>query len=224
MNPKCLLIKTVFFVFLPQFFQLFFLFFMVLRSQAWCVPEVSEKVVKFQLPTQKICTSELKVHVSDSGIVWPRCDITRSTLDFWFFLKVFPVNVTCPLTSDLTLHLLPLHRPSSYHRLRARPFPGEEVPEVGGRWGFALLLRRLSHPDAALGRPGQTGAAAAGAASASAQGEAQRRAQRAPALLGVLGVLTVEPGEGGGLGQAEQVVVGVELTHVADGFTRRHVT
>lgn len=204
----------------PTFFSLLHgvAFTGVMRSRS------VRKSGKFQLPTQKICTSELKVHVSDSGIVWPRCDITRSTLDFWFFLKVFPVNVTCPLTSDLTLHLLPLHRPSSYHRLRARPFPGEEVPEVGGRWGFALLLRRLSHPDAALGRPGQTGAAAAGAASASAQGEAQCRAQRAPALLGVLGVLTVEPGEGGGLGQAEQVVVGVELTHVADGFTRRHVT
>ena len=134
------------------------------------------------------------------------------------------MNVTCSLTSDLTLHLPPLHRPSSYHRLRARPFPGEEVPEVGGRWRFALLLRRLFHPDAALGRPGQAGAAAAGAASASAQGEAQRRAQRAPAFLGVLRVLTVEPGEGGGLGQAEQVVVGVELSHVADGFTWRDVT
>lgn len=31
-------------------------------------------------------------------------------------------------------------------------------------------------------------------------------------------------GGGGGLGEAEQVVMGVELTHVADGFTWRDVT
>lgn len=36
-------------------------------------------------------------------------------------------------------------------------------------------------------------------------------------------VLTVESG-GGWLGQAEQVVVGVELTHVADGLSWRDVT
>ncbi|KAA8582702.1 hypothetical protein FQN60_006373 [Etheostoma spectabile] len=70
--------------------------------------------------------------------------------------------------------------------------------------------------DAALRRRAQAGAAAAAKA---AQVEAERRAQRGPAVLGVL-VLTRESGDGrqGGLGQAEQVVVGVELTHVADGF------
>lgn len=111
---------------------------------------------------------------------------------------------------------------SSYHRLRARPFPGEEVPEIRGRWRFALLLRRLSHPDAALRGAAQAGAAATAAA---AQGEAQRGANRAPAVVGVV-VLTVESGGGrrGRLGQAEQVVVGVELTHEVDGFTWRDVT
>lgn len=114
--------------------------------------------------------------------------------------------------------------PLSYHRLRARPFPGEEVPEVGSRWRFALLLRRLSHPDAALRGAAQTAAAAASASNtatataAAAQGEAQRWAQRASAFLGVRG------GRRGGLGQAEQVVVGVELTHVADWFTWRDLT
>lgn len=137
------------------------------------------------------------------------------------------VNVTGDSDLWQQKHSFPSHSSSSssYHRLRAGPFPGEEVPEVGGRWRFALLLRRLSHPDAALRRPAQTGAAAAADAAADPQGEAQRGAQRAPAVLGVV-VLTVVSGGGGrgGLGQAEQVVVGVELTHVADGFTWRGLT
>lgn len=80
--------------------------------------------------------------------------------------------------------------PSSYHRLWARTFPGEEVPEISGRRRLALLLRRLPHPDAVLGRAAQT----------RAQREAQRGAQtRASTVLGIR-VLSVEPG-GGGRGQ-----------------------
>lgn len=103
-------------------------------------------------------------------------------------------------------------RSSSYHCLWAWPFPCEEVPEVSSRWRFALLLWRLPHPDAALSRPRQAGAAAAGT-----QGEAQRGTKRAsPSVRG--------GGGRGGLCQTEQVVVGVELTHVADGFTGRDLT
>lgn len=117
-----------------------------------------------------------------------------------------------------SLHALSPSCLSSYHGLRAGALPGEEVPEVGG---FALLLRRLSHPDAALRGAAQAGAAAASAyastASTAAQGEAEGRAQRAPPLTRGVPVLALA--SGAGLGQAEQVVVGVELTHVADGFT-----
>lgn len=119
-------------------------------------------------------------------------------------------------------------RPASYHRLRARAFPGEEVPEISSGRLFALVLWRLSHPDAAVRGAAQTGAAATACAASTAadttQGEAQRGAERAPAVV-VVGILTVESGEAGRrrLGQAEQVVVGVELTHVADGFTLRDV-
>lgn len=102
----------------------------------------------------------------------------------------------------------------SYNGLRARPFSGEEVPEVGDWGGFDLFLRRLSHPDAALGRAAQAGAAAAVA-------DAQWEAEMAPAVV-TLVVLAVVSGRR--LAQAEEVVVGVELTHVADGFSWRDVT
>lgn len=108
-----------------------------------------------------------------------------------------------------------LTRHLSYNRLRAGAFPGEKVPEVGDGRGFALLLRRLSHPDAALAGAAQAGAAAA-------VGRAQREAQVGPALVAVL-VLTVVPGRRR-VAQAQEVVVGVELTHVADGLPRRDVT
>lgn len=132
-----------------------------------------------------------------------------------------------PVISDLSHPPRLLHssssRPSSYHGLRAGPFPREEVPEIRRRRLFALLLRRLPHPDAALRGAAEAGAAAAAAAAATAQGEAQRGAQGGPALGGVR-LRTLKSGGQRGLRQAEQVVMGVELTHVADGFTRRDVT
>lgn len=48
--------------------------------------------------------------------------------------------------------------------------------------------------------------------------DAQREAELAPAVV----ALTVVSGRR--LAQAEKVVVGVELTHVADGFSTRVVT
>lgn len=92
----------------------------------------------------------------------------------------------------------------SYNCLRARSFTGEKVPEVGDWRCFALFGQRLSHPDAAVCGPTQAGAA---------------EAKLAPAVV----ILTVVSG-GRRLTQAEEVVVGVELTHVADGFSRRNVT
>lgn len=129
-----------------------------------------------------------------------------------------------PLYAPPSLSSLP--RPSSYHSLRARALSREEVPEIGR---LALLLWHLPHPDAAAATfSGATQAVAApcAAATAATQTEAQGRAQRDPAVLGV-GVLIVESGGGrggGGLGQAEQVVVGVEVTHVVDGFPRMCLT
>lgn len=113
-------------------------------------------------------------------------------------------------------------QPSSYHCLRARAFPSEEVPEIRCWRLFAVLLRRLPDPNAALRGAAEAGAAAATAA-ATAQAEAQCRAQGGPALGGV-GLRSLKSGGQRGLCQAEQVVVGVELTHVADGFSHRDVT
>lgn len=111
---------------------------------------------------------------------------------------------------------------SSYHGLRAGAFPGEEVPEISRCRLLGLLLRCLPHPDAALCGAAEAGAAAATVAAA-AQGEAQRRAQGGPPLVGVW-LRSLKSGGQRGLRQAEQVVMGVELTHVADGFPHRDVT
>lgn len=120
---------------------------------------------------------------------------------------------------QVVLHAPLSSPPSSYHSLRARPFPCEEIPEVGR---LALLLRRLSHPDAAA-LHGAAQAGAAPCAATAAQTQAQSRAQCDPAVLGVR-ILTVESrGGGGGVDQAEQVVVGVKLTHVVDGFPGMHL-
>lgn len=76
-------------------------------------------------------------------------------------------------------------------------------------------MRRLPHPDAALGGAAQAGAAATVA-------DAQREAEMAPAVVALV-VLTVVSG-GRRLAQAEEVVVRMELTHVTDGFSWRDVT
>lgn len=141
------------------------------------------------------------------------CTVPLSCVDFSEGCRLNKVSVGRILGSVKSISRLPCS--SSYHRLRSRALPGEKVPEVtdGGR--FVLVLRCLSNPDGAVGGAAETGAAAP--STAASQREAQSGAQTAARLLGV--------GRGRGrLGQTQEVVVGVKLTHVTDGFTWRDVT